>query len=160
MFDVRELMLRASDMGASDIHLIVGQHPTFRLYGHLAPVDDYPVLQREDTIAAVKQIAPERSLIELEEMMTADFAYALEDKCRLRVAVCRQRETVAMYLRILPTRLFTFEELGLNRRAIEPLLHAPKGLFLVTGPTGCGKTTTLATMIDYINEIRDCHIVT
>jgi twitching motility protein PilT len=143
---------------ASDLHLVVGRPPVLRLHQRLRSLNT-KVLTPEDTVALMKSITPERCQQELQEMGTTDFGFAFEDRGRFRVSVFKQRGHVSIALRLIPTRLLTFEEIGLPPQ-VKPLMFAPRGLFLVTGPTGSGKTTTLATMIDYINSNIDRHIVT
>lgn len=139
--------------------MIPGEYPTLRVHGRLVSLESMGECAPEATESMMREIASERARLELEEFMTADFGMSYQEKCRFRVAIYKQRGTVAISMRILPYRLMTFEEIGIPH-SIKSLLHAPKGLFLVTGPTGCGKTTTLATLIDYINENRECHVVT
>jgi twitching motility protein PilT len=107
----------------------------------------------------MKSITPERAAQEFAQEGTADFGFAFGDKARFRVSVFRQKGRTSLALRLIPHRLFSFEQIGLPP-IIKQLLYQPRGLFLVTGPTGCGKTTTLATMIDYINIHMDRHIIT
>ncbi len=146
------------DMGASDIHLTVNRPPVLRIDGGLRSLDT-KVLEPEDTEALVRSITPEKNQQELQEEGGTDFGFAFGDKCRFRVSVFRQKGSVAMVLRLIPSKMLTFEELGLPK-ICQALCRRPRGLFLVTGPTGSGKTTTLATMIDYINESFDRHIIT
>ena len=143
---------------ASDLHLHVGKQPTLRLHGRLRPLDT-KVLDAEDTMSLMKTIAPQRYQQEVEEEGSADFGFSFGDKGRFRVAIFKQRGNVSITLRLIPTKLMTFEELGMPP-IVKTLLNRPRGIFLVTGPTGCGKTTTLATMINQINETLDRHIVT
>ena len=143
---------------ASDLHLHTGRPPTLRLHGRLRTLDT-KVLDAEDTAALMKSIAPQRYQQEVEEEGSADFGFSYGDKARFRVAIFKQRGNVSITLRLIPTKIMTFEELGVPP-IIQSLLNRPRGIFLVTGPTGCGKTTTLATMIDHINRELDRHIVT
>ena len=143
---------------ASDIHLSVGRKPTIRKNGRLKDVNA-PELVAADTVRLAKEITPERNLKELQESGSTDFGYAFGDKARFRVAVFKQKNVIGVVLRLIPTKLLSFEEIGLPE-SVKRLLDRPRGLILVTGPTGCGKTTTLATMIDYINQNDDSHIVT
>ena len=106
-----------------------------------------------------KQIVPERCARELQESGTTDFAYAHADKCRFRVSVLTQKGCRGIVMRLIPHRLLSFEQIGLPE-SVRELLNLHRGLILVTGPTGSGKTTTLATMIDWINRNRDVHVVT
>jgi len=157
--DIFELLDLIVEMDGSDLHLVVGDPPTIRQHGRLVRIEKYPKLTQEHTERMVRQIAPERALIELEEMRGADFGFSFADKARFRVSIFWQKRTIAANLRLIPYKLLTFEEIGLGP-AVKELCTAPRGLVLVTGPTGSGKTTTLATMINYINQTRDCHIVT
>ena len=144
--------------GASDLHLCVGRKPTLRLHGSLRNVDT-KVLDSDDCVALMKAITPERAQQELQEEGSCDFGFAYGTEARFRVAVFRQRGDVTLVLRLIPNKLLSFEEIGLPAICRE-LIRRPRGLFIVTGPTGSGKTTSLATMIDYINNNLDRHIVT
>ncbi|MFP4139800.1 MAG: type IV pilus twitching motility protein PilT [Planctomycetota bacterium] len=144
--------------GASDLHLTVGRPPTLRLHGRLRPLET-KVLEPEDTVSLMKAITPELSQQELQEQGSTDFGFQYGKAGRFRTAVFRQKGNIALTLRLIPSKIFTFEEIGLPP-IIKSLCRRPRGLFLVTGPTGSGKTTTLATMIDYINKNFDRHIVT
>jgi len=143
---------------ASDLHISVGRKPTLRLGGRLRSLDT-KVLESEDTVALMKSITPERCQQELQEHGGTDFGFAYGDQARFRVSVFRQRGNVSIVLRLIPSRLLTFDEIGLPE-IVRELIRRPRGLFVVTGPTGSGKTTSLATMIDHINQTLDRHIVT
>ena len=143
---------------ASDLHISVGRKPTLRLSGRLRSLDT-KVLDNEDAVALMKSITPERCQQELQEHGSTDFGFAYGDRARFRVAVFRQRGNVSICLRLIPNTLLTFEQIGLPE-IVRELIRRPRGLFVVTGPTGSGKTTSLATMIDYINMNFDRHIVT
>jgi len=143
---------------ASDLHLSTGRKPTLRLHGSLRNVDT-KVLDSDDTVALMKSITPERCQQELQEEGSCDFGFAYGDAARFRVAVFRQRGDVSLVLRLIPNELLTFDQIGLPEMC-KDLIRRPRGLFLVTGPTGSGKTTSLATMIDYVNQYMDRHIVT
>ena len=143
---------------ASDLHLHVGRPPVLRIHGRLRSLKTQ-VLEPADTVALMKGVAPERCQQELQEEGGSDFGFAFGDKGRFRVSIYRQRGNVSLSLRLIPSRLMGLEEIGLPA-ATRDLLRRPRGLFLVTGPTGSGKTTTLATMVDYINEHLDRHIIT
>ncbi|MDO8630395.1 MAG: ATPase, T2SS/T4P/T4SS family, partial [Phycisphaerales bacterium] len=144
--------------GASDLHLTVGRPPVIRIHGHLRALET-KVLLPEDTVALMKAITPERSQQELQEEGGCDFAFAFGEAGRFRVSIFKQKGNIALVLRLIPTKLLTFDEIGLPN-ICRALCRRPRGMFLVTGPTGSGKTTTLATMIDYINKNLDRHIVT
>ena len=145
-------------MGASDIHLTVSRPPVLRIDGSLRSLET-KVLEPDDTAALMMAITPERNQQELQEEGGTDFGFAFGDKGRFRVSVFRQKGSLALVLRLIPSKMLTFEEIGLPK-ICQALCRRPRGLFLVTGPTGCGKTTTLATMINYINENFDRHIIT
>jgi twitching motility protein PilT len=144
--------------GASDLHLTVGRPPILRLHGRLRPLET-KVLEPDDTVALMKAITPDRSQQELQEQGGTDFAFEFGHEGRFRTSVFQQRGNIALVMRLIPSRLMTFEEIGLPG-ITRSLCRRPRGMFLVTGPTGCGKTTTLATMMNYINETFDKHIVT
>ncbi len=143
---------------ASDLHLHVGQPPILRIHGRLRTLKTQ-VLEPADTVALMKSVAPERCQQELQEEGGTDFGFAFGDKGRFRVSIYRQRGNISLALRLIPSRLMGLEEIGLPA-IVKDLLRRPRGLFLVTGPTGSGKTTTLATMINVINENMDRHIIT
>ncbi len=144
--------------GASDLHLTVGRKPTLRLHGGLKNLDT-KVLDGDDCVALMKQITPEKAQQELQEEGSCDFGFAFGTEARFRVAIFRQRGDVTLVLRLIPNELLTFEEIGLPP-ILKDLIRRPRGLFIVTGPTGSGKTTSLATMIDYVNTNLERHIVT
>lgn len=144
--------------GASDLHLAVGRPPTLRLNGHLRELQT-KVLEGEDTMALMKSITPERIQQEFEEEGSGDFGFAYGEEARFRVAIFKQKGFCSLVLRKIPNKILSFEQIGLPKMA-EQICRRPRGMFLVTGPTGSGKTTTLATMINYINENFDRHIIT
>jgi twitching motility protein PilT len=117
------------------------------------------VLEPEDTAALMKSITPERVQQEFEESGSGDFGFAFGDQARFRVSIFKQRGNTSMVLRRIPNKMLTFEQIGLPEMARQ-ICRRPRGIFLVTGPTGSGKSTTLATMINYINENYDKHIIT
>ena len=144
--------------GASDLHCTVGRKPTLRLHGGLKNLDT-KVLDGDDCVALMKQITPEKAQQELQEEGSCDFGFAFGTEARFRVAIFRQRGDITLVLRLIPNELLTFEEIGLPP-ILKELIRRPRGLFIVTGPTGSGKTTSLATMIDYVNTNLERHIVT
>src|SRR5688572_13462426 len=144
--------------GASDIHLAVGRPPTLRLNTHLRELQT-KVLDPEDTTALMKSITPDRIQQEYEEQGSGDFGFAYGDQARFRVSVFKQKGYCSLVLRRIPNKILTFEQIGLPDMARQ-ICRRPRGIFLCTGPTGSGKTTTLATMINYINESFDKHIIT
>ena len=159
MVNIYKLMDQAVETGASDLHLSVGRPPVLRLHGGLQNVEGIPPLTEDDTDALVREITPEHNLEELLKVGTTDYAYAHEDKARFRVSALRQKGKLGLVMRQIPNQLLSFDEIGLPD-LVKSLLTLPRGLVLITGPTGSGKTTTLATMIDWINQNRETHIVT
>jgi twitching motility protein PilT len=158
MTQVRELMSMVIQRGASDLHLNPGRPPVGRIQGELVSlVPD--VLDDTASEALCRELCDERHWQEIAKVGTTDFGLAHTDGNRFRVSVMRQRGRYSAVLRLIPSKLLTFEQIGLPE-AVRPLLRRPRGLILVTGPTGSGKTTTLATMIDWINRNLDRHIVT
>jgi len=143
---------------ASDLHITVGRPPTVRLNGRLRNMQT-KVLDADDTMALMKSITPEKNQAEFQEKGGTDFGFSFSEAARFRVSVFRQKGNVAMVLRLIPNRLLPFDVLGLPG-IVKDLIRRPRGLFLVTGPTGSGKTTTLATMIDEINMNLERHIIT
>ncbi len=143
---------------ASDLHLTTGRKPTLRLNGRLRELST-KVLDNDDMTVLMKAVTPEKNQQELQESGSTDFGFAFGDMARFRVAVFKQRGDTVMVLRLIPNKLLTFDEIGLPEICRE-LIRRPRGLFVVTGPTGSGKTTSLATMIDYINMNHDHHIIT
>jgi twitching motility protein PilT len=130
-----------------------------RLHGTLDVVDPH-IITPEDSDRLMREITPPRYQQMIQETGSADFAYAYSDLARFRCAVFRARGNISIVMRLIPSKILTFDQLGLPRDSIIEVLHAHRGLVLVTGPTGSGKTTTLATMIDYINSERYVHIIT
>ncbi len=145
-------------VGGSDIHIHCGRPPVLRVHGRLRSLET-KVLEPDDTVALMKSVTPERNQQELQEEGGTDFGFAFGDAGRFRVSVFRQKGNISMVLRLIPSKLLSFEQIGLPA-IVKALCRRPRGLFLVTGPTGSGKTTTLATMIDYINMNFDRHIIT
>jgi twitching motility protein PilT len=143
---------------ASDLHLAVGRPPTIRLHGNLRPLQAKP-LTPEDTVGLMRSITSDRYQQELQEEGGADFGFSYDDRARFRVSIFKQKGYVGVTLRLIPSELMSFEEIGLPA-VIKDLCLRPRGLALVTGPTGCGKTTTLATMLDFINMETTSHIIT
>jgi twitching motility protein PilT len=155
---VAQLMSEVIARGASDLHLNPGRPPTARLHGGLVSIRDQPLGEAEAE-ALCRELCDERHWAEVQKIGTTDFGLPQADGNRFRVNVMRQRGSYAAALRLIPNRLLSFEQIGLPE-AVRPLLRRPRGLILVTGPTGSGKTTTLATMVDWINQNLDRHIVT
>ena len=152
------LLQACVEQGVSDIHITTGRPPVFRIHGRLRSLET-KVLGPDDTVALMKSITPERNQQELQEEGGTDYGFAFGEKARFRVAVLKQKGNVAMVLRQIPNEILTFEQIGLPP-IVKALCRRPRGMFLVTGPTGSGKSTTLATMVDYINQNMDHHMLT
>lgn len=146
------------DVGASDLHLISGQQPMLRLHGELERID-YPVFKSDDLKKILYEITPDKKIKKFEETGDVDFAYELPKTARFRVNFFNQLKGVGAIFRIIPDQILTIEELGLPD-IIKSFCTLDKGLVLVTGPTGSGKSTTLAAMIDLINKTQKSHILT
>jgi twitching motility protein PilT len=145
--------------GAADLHIRVGIPPVLRIHGVLQRVDG-PVLRPEDTEELMRSITSEDHIQQIREKGGADFGFAFGEMARFRVSAFKEKGNFALVLRQIPSKLLTMEQIGIPPSAKE-LLYKPRGLVLVTGPTGSGKTTTLASMINIINEERDeAHIIT
>jgi len=156
--DISRLLDAVVKYNASDLHLAVGKPPTVRLRGELHNLGTTP-LTPDDTTALMKAITPERIQQQLGEQGGGDFGFAFGEVARFRVSVFKQKGVVGIVLRLIPSKLLSFEEIGLPM-VIKDVCLRPRGLVLITGPTGSGKTTTLATMIDFINTERADHIIT
>jgi len=158
-FDLADLLLDVVARKASDLHLTAGAHPTIRVRGRLVALEDYPVLDTQDTREVVYAILSNDQRQRLETDWQLDFAYTIPGKARFRVNAYFQRAAIGAAFRLIP-----FEIVGIDQLGLPPVVHdltkKPRGFVLVTGPTGSGKSTTLAAMIDAINETRDEHILT
>lgn len=159
MLEMNQMLKIIVERDGSDLHLPVGKPAVMRIHGILDVVDP-DILTPEDTERLMKEITPPRYQQMLQEHGSCDFAYAYSDIARFRTAVLRSRGYIGIVMRLIPHRILTFDELGLPRESIIEILHSHRGLVIITGPTGSGKTTTLATMIDYINTERYVHIIT
>jgi twitching motility protein PilT len=156
--DLIELLSIGAERNASDVHLTVGIPPTYRIDGALVPLVEKK-LTSEDTLYLVRQALDQTRLNKLEEDGEIDFSYSIHTIGRFRVNAFKQRGSYAMVLRIIPLEIPLMDELGLPP-ILSDLSKLPRGLILVTGPTGSGKTTTLASIINKINSERKCHIIT
>ena len=155
---MHQLMEAACDFGASDLHLAVGDPPVLRVHGDLQPLD-MPVLEPEDTELLMRTICTEAQMESVQNNGGADFGLPFEDRARFRVSVFKQKGRIGLVLRQIPNEMIPLKKIGLPEE-INELLYKPRGLILVTGPTGSGKTTTLTSMLDFINVNRACHIIT
>lgn len=158
MVTLRELLEIMVKKNASDLHLTVGSPPQLRIDGKLVKAD-FEILSAEDTKKLAYSIMSEKQKQNFEEKSELDLSFGIEQLSRFRCNVFMQRGNVAVALRQIPFHIPSFEELGIPRPVVE-LSNLPRGLVLVTGPTGSGKSTTLAALINKINQERHCHILT
>src|ERR1700753_1787796 len=157
--DFADLLMEVVHRRASDLHLSSGAHPTVRVRGKLAPLEEYPKLSSSDTREIVYSILTGDQRQRLETNWQLDFAYSIPGHARFRVNAYYQRGALGAAFRLIPFGLTTIDELGLPATAHE-FTRKPRGFVLVTGPTGSGKSTSLAAMIDEINSTREEHIMT
>lgn len=158
-YTIDDLLETMVALGASDLHVTVGSHPVIRLNGSLERLDDFPRLSADDTQRLLYRILSTEQQKHLEINRQIDVSYSIPGLARFRVNVYFQRESLGGAFRMIPAELKTLEDLGLPTQLHE-LSKKPRGLVLVTGPTGSGKSTTLAAVVDEINRTRDDHIMT
>ena len=157
--DFADLLMEVVARKASDLHITAGAHPTIRVRGRLTPLEDYPRLSGVDTREIVYSILSGDQRQRLETAWQLDFAYSIPGHARFRVNAYFQRGALGAAFRLIPFGLSSIEELGLPP-VVHEFTRKPRGFVLVTGPTGSGKSTTLAAMIDAINRTREEHIMT
>src|SRR2546426_735425 len=156
---VNDLLKIATERRASDLHLKVGSHPVLRINGHLAPLSELNRMSQEDTIAMAFSIMSGRQKQKFKDHFEIDLAYSVPGLGRFRVNVFQQRGTVGLVLRVIPAKILSIEDLLLPP-VLKTIADERRGLILVTGTTGSGKSTCLAAMIDYINQLRTEHVMT
>ncbi len=156
---IDELFRKMKEMEASDLHLSSDETPIFRVHGVIKRLDEYAVHNNEMLRKVLYEIAPQRNREEFDDCGDTDFAYEIEGVARFRCNFFMDRKGMGGVFRLIPSDVLTAEQLHLEK-AILDLCYLSKGLVVVTGPTGSGKSTTLAAMIDYINKNRDDHIIT
>jgi twitching motility protein PilT len=159
MFDIDSALRTLIERDGSDLHVKVGVPPTARLHGELAPLEGYEPLKQADTEKAFQDMAEVRSMTEFEECGEADFSYSIKGLSRFRVNAFKQRGSISIVCRAIPFDIRSVDDLGLPE-VVTKLAEEQRGIILVTGTTGSGKSTTLAAMIDHINRTRSDHIVT
>ena len=155
---MHDLLQATIDEGASDLHVRAFMPPELRVHGELQPISE-EIFDEADTYKLCTEIMTAEQIDEVERKGGADFAVAHEDGTRFRVSVFKERKRWGCVLRMIPSTLLSLEKIGLPE-TVKELLFKPRGLILVTGPTGSGKSTTLASMIDVINQERGVHIIT
>ncbi len=157
---INDLLTAIVEQGGSDLHLKVGNHPIARIKGRLTPLTQFKRLVQEDTIAmAFTIMASDKQKTKFKEQLDLDIAYSVPSLGRFRCNIFNQRGTVGLVLRVIPRKIFTLDDLMLPK-TLKKLCEEQRGLILVTGTTGSGKSTTLAAMIDMINATRTEHILT
>src|SRR6266511_125347 len=156
---VAELLEQVLKLGASDLHLTAGAKPTVRVHGALRQLEDFPVLMPNETQAMIYSILTQRQRERLESELELDCAHALPGKARFRLNVYYQRDAIGAAFRLIPQEIKPLEELGIPPRVAE-MARLPRGFVLVTGPTGSGQSTTLASLVDLANRDRTDHIMT
>jgi twitching motility protein PilT len=156
---MHDLLTILVERGASDLHITTGTYPQIRVHGTLTSLTQFEQLQPQDTQRLAYSVLNERQKQKFEEDNELDLSFGIQGLARFRCNVYRQRGAVACAIRLIPTKIRGFKELNLPP-IIEQIAERPKGLVLVTGPTGSGKSTTLAAMVDKINAERSEHIVT
>ncbi|MEQ1921428.1 MAG: type IV pilus twitching motility protein PilT [Pyrinomonadaceae bacterium] len=154
-----DLLKKMTDQGGSDLHLSTNSAPQVRVHGHLAPLSGFPVLTPSDTKRLAYSVLTDAQKHRFEENLELDFSFGLKGMSRFRANIFNQKGAVGAVFRAIPYEIKTFEALGLPA-VVQDMCKKPRGLILVTGPTGSGKSTTLASMIDKINVERKDHILT
>ena len=158
MLKIDEILMMAVEQGASDVHLTVGLPPIFRINGSLKRLD-LDALGNADTFSLAEELMDDKRRLQFKEKGEVDFSHTIEHVCGFRVNIFKQSSCVAAVIRLIPQVIPTFEQLHLPK-VLADFAKLPRGLILVTGPTGSGKSTTLAAMINYINKNRREHIIT
>ncbi len=156
---INELLTVAVKRNASDLHLTIGRPPMLRLFGELMPIDGQEVLTHTSIREVLMPLLDEHRQRILNQTGQVDFSYGVAELGRFRINIFRQRGTAAAVMRLIPSQIPPLETLGLPE-AVKSFAEKSRGLVLVTGPTGSGKTTTLAALLDLINLTRNCHIIT
>src|SRR5262245_4526563 len=156
---VQDFLNRLLELDGSDLHLTAGAPPTVRVHGDLMRLDEYPLLDPETLRQLIYAILPQRHRERFEQELELDTSYSLPGKARFRVNVYMQRDAIGAALRLIPYEIRSLEQLGMPANMAD-LARLPRGLVLVTGPTGSGKSTTLAAMIDVVNQEKPVHIMT
>ena len=157
--DFAGVLKRMVEVRASDVHLSPGVPPALRVRGRITPLDDHPALTPQDTREIVYSILNDSQRKRFENELQLDFAYAIPNVARYRVNCFFQRGAISAAFRLIPTEILSLDSLGLPS-VLEEFCRKPRGFVLMTGPTGSGKSTSLASMVDLINEEREEHILT
>jgi twitching motility protein PilT len=159
LVDINNLLKMLAEKGASDLHLRCGEPPLMRLHGEIVKLEGYPALEDDAMTQMLRAIMPARNRQEFADAWDTDFAYELEGIARFRGNALKDRRGSAAVFRIIPSNVVTVEQLGLSQE-VQNLCYLSKGLVLVTGPTGSGKSTTLCGLVDLVNRVRNDHVIT
>jgi twitching motility protein PilT len=156
---VNDLLQRVVDLGGSDLHLTVGVHPSVRVQGDIKPLTEFPVMNGSEIRRMIYAVLTQKQRERFENELELDTSHSIPGIGRFRVNVFQQRDSVGAVMRIIPFEIVPLEQLGMPE-SVKQFAELPRGLVLVTGPTGSGKSTTLASMVDIINSTKHCHIMT
>ena len=159
MTDLVKLLQLGKQKGASDLHVVVARPPLYRIHGSLVPADEMPVLSPEDIEQALKAITTEQEMADFTRNLELDFGRTVPEVGRVRFNAAKQRGTISLVVRLLPSKIPAPDELGLPPVCKE-LIKRPRGLVVISGPTGSGKSTTLASMIEFLNKTESRRVVT
>lgn len=160
MYDIYKLLDFSIDKKASDIHLSVGEPPILRIDGNIARIESIDPLTEEKLKAMCYSLMTKNEQEEFEKELELDFSYAYEDKGRFRINLFKQSRGMSCVMRLIPNKILSLDELGIDNSAFKKIADFRRGLILITGPTGSGKSTTLAAIINHINATREEHIIT
>ncbi|MFC2123003.1 type IV pilus twitching motility protein PilT [Bacteroidota bacterium] len=157
--DIFSLLSTAKARGASDMHLVVSSPPMLRVNGSMTPMDNMEPLSEEDTQQALQQLTTPEQIEDFQHHMELDFSYSMPDIGRVRCNAAQERKSVSMVIRLLPNIIPTIQDLGLPE-VCQDLITKPRGLVVISGPTGSGKSTTLAAMVQYLNANKERRLIT
>lgn len=157
--DIIEILTAASNAKASDVHIVIGKPPMVRIHGSIKPLPNFPVLTEEDSKSLIYSMLYQEQIARFEEKLELDFSYNVPNIGRFRVNVLSQKNGIEAVMRLIPVKIPSPSELRLSDAVVQ-LTNLPRGLILVTGPTGSGKSTTIASLINVININRHEHILT
>jgi twitching motility protein PilT len=157
--DLDHLLIEVLNRGGSDLHLTTGLPPTIRINGDLTPLDDYPKLMPDELRKMLYAIMTQKHREKFENELELDMSYSVPGKARFRVNIFQQRDAMGSVMRLIPFEIMPLEKLGIPEQ-VRNFAYLPRGFVLVTGPTGSGKSTTLASLLDVVNETRPVHIMT
>ncbi len=157
--DLDALLKQLVESGGSDLHLTSGIVPCIRIRGEMVPLSDYPVMTPDELQAMLYAIMTQRQREEFENELELDMSYAVKNLARFRVNIFQQRDSIGSVMRVIPFEIMSLKELGIPEQ-VANFAYLPRGFVLVTGPTGSGKSTTLAALVNMVNETRAAHIMT